>query len=63
MTTTKNPPLKIPGANQINNSHRLKNLALYARLLQQVIGVCAVVYELITGEKAPPAKEVLKKHG
>lgn len=42
---------------------RLKNLMLYARLLQQVIGVCAVVYELITGEKAPPAKEVLKKYG
>ena len=34
-------------------------LKAYAKLIRASLGVCAALYELITGEKAPKAKDVI----
>jgi len=44
-------------------NRRTKQLCLYAKLLQQLFGVCSILFELITGEKPPPVKEVLREYG
>ena len=36
--------------------HRRK---AYAKLIKAMLAVCAALYEMITGEKAPPSKDVL----
>lgn len=41
---------------------RKKQLTAYAQLLMAAIGFCAAVYLLVTGEKPPPAQQVLKEY-
>jgi hypothetical protein len=39
---------------------RRRNLDYYRRLLRLAIALCALQYEWRTGEKPPPAKELLE---
>jgi len=36
-------------------------LRAYAKLIRHTLGMCAALWELITGEVAPPAREVLAR--
>jgi len=47
----------------LNTNERINNLRLYAKLLQQLVGLMAIIFEIWTGEKPPPAKELLKEYG
>lgn len=38
---------------------RPQRLQAYAKLIRAMLSVCAALYELITGEPAPAAKDVL----
>jgi hypothetical protein len=31
----------------------------YAKLIRAMLAVCSAIYELVTGDKAPPSKDVL----
>lgn len=37
----------------------MMNLKTYAKLLRHAIGLCCAIYELVTGEKAPPLDDTI----
>jgi len=45
------------GAKVVMKSPKLK---IYTELIRHVIGACAAVYELVTGEKPPKIGDVLR---
>lgn len=36
-----------------------QRLKAYAKLIRSMLSVCSALYELITGEQAPPARDIM----